>query len=242
MDEQIFLPDEHEARPVLIPPEDTNILTTKHSEKQKCNYCPDIYFASEMTSFRKGNGIYYKCSPCNCVRKRTSDVLSNYGPDAKSNFKSQANTYIFIYTTPPPMSALQHQIFLAWFFWVYLYMINVDETTYAIYGSCLHCLHCTKSYVTSSPPFTAARRARARSTTLGEPLPAGSRYNRPAHNQEMWMGAQQPHGVDAPRRRLRLRPALSPPPPASPRSLRPAWRASACTARPRGAAPPLSSS
>ena len=97
-------------------------------------------------------------------------------------------------------------------------------------------------HVTSSPPFTAARRARARSTTLGEPLPAGSRYNRPAHNQEMWMGAQQPHGVDAPRRRLRLRPALSPPPPASPRSLRPAWRASACTARPRGAAPPLSSS
>ena len=77
MDEQIFLPDEHEARPVLIPPEDTNIITTKHSEKQKCNYCPDIYFASEMTSFRKGNGIYYKCSPCNCVRKRTSDVLSN---------------------------------------------------------------------------------------------------------------------------------------------------------------------
>ena len=117
MDEQIFLPDEQrEARPVLIPPEDTNIITTKHSEKQKCNYCPDIYFASEMTSFRKGNGIYYKCSPCNCVRKRTSDVLSNYGPDAKSNFKSQANTYIFIYTTPPPMSALQHQIFLAWVF------------------------------------------------------------------------------------------------------------------------------
>ena len=72
----------------------TNPIDQKFSPNQKCNYCTSIYPTTEMTSWRKrGTTVtYYRCSPCGKVRKRVSDVLSEYSADKKAAFKEQANT------------------------------------------------------------------------------------------------------------------------------------------------------